>query len=345
MLELLQAFQNVIEAFILPLLIAVGGLLLLISSLYLIVTFFQIKKRKELKEIRLTWRQGLGSSPERFQPVAQYGQGFPPEYRDALVRELVKAELSPGRRLEKYRQSGNYEKDVTEFTSKTWWVRVQALDRLKYFAPADFPEKLVSLIYDSSHDVRLVALDLLSRLEEIPEIDPLELFNSFSEELDSFLIIKLLAVKPDKQFILPLADGQKVRFRRAGAILMGQSKKLAFLPLLQKLTKDDAVSVRKSAAESLGKIGLERVLPALDRASEDKEAPVREATAKSLKEIPEKDSLRILTGLAEDSDFRVRLAAFQSLTYFGEEGRNVIGDYWSSDNELAREAMFESYQR
>lgn len=346
MVKIFQDFQDVIGSFVVPLVIAIGVVLLLLTLSYVIITLIHIARRRRLREIRRQWKKTISASTsETLQPSTTQGQNSSGEYRDALVTELMEADLSPKRRLKLYRNSGYYDKDVLELSSKKWWKRSQSLNRLKSFPLSHLKEKCVSLIYDSSHDVRLLALDSISCLEEFPKLDSIKLFNSFPEKLDPFVIIKLLAMEPGEAFIRPLINAEEVRFRRAGATLLGQPNKLNFLPFLRKLTDDDAVSVRNRAVESLGKVGGTESLPVLRHSSTDKIPSVREAVARSLKEIREKDSLRILGNLAEDSEFRVRLAAFQALTYFGEEGRQIIGDHWGADNELAREAKFESYQR
>ncbi|MCF7876240.1 HEAT repeat domain-containing protein [Candidatus Bipolaricaulota bacterium] len=346
MIELLQNFQKGIEPFVVPLVIALAGLLFFMTVFYVLVTLFHVNQRRRLKKKRLSWQKAIrkyrqGSNPKEILGDRDLHAG----HRDDLVEELRLSSLPPASKLELYRSFGYYDRDFSELSSKTWWKRGQALNRLKRFPDSGFQNELKSLLYDSSHEVRLVALDALSRLKKVPKLDPIELFESFREELDSFLVIKLLYLKPGMRFIEPLVNSEKQRFRRCGAVLMGQPNKVSFVPVLKKLTVDEKVSVRTKATESLGKIGEKQSIPAMERTSKDKNPAVREATAKSLRKIREEGSLKVLGKLAEDDDFLTRLAAFQSLTYFGEEGREVIGDHWSNNRELAREAIFESYQR
>lgn len=346
MIELLQNFQKGIEPFVVPLVIALASLLFFMTVFYVLVTLFHVNQRRKLKKKRLGWQKVIrkyrqGSNPKEILGNRELhaGQG------DDLIEELRLSGLSPDSKLELYRSFGYYDRDLSELSSNTWWKRGQALNRLKGFPASGFQNKLKSLLYDSSHEVRLVALDSLSRLKKAPKLDPVKLFESFREELDSFLVIKLLYLKPGMRFIEPLVNSEKRRFRRCGAVLMGQPNKVSFIPVLKRLAVDEKVSVRTKATESLGKIGEKQSIPVLERTSEDENPAVREATAKSLRKITGGGSLRVLGKLAEDEDFLTRLAAFQSLTYFGEEGREVIGDHWSDNRELAREAIFESYQR
>ncbi len=271
-------------------------------------------------------------------------KNYPPAYRDDFVTVLRESDLPSDLAVEVNRSAGFYEKDVAELSSRSWWKRAQALNRLKYVSPSDIKAELTSLLYDSSHEVRLVALDSLSFLDEFPEIHPIRLLESFTHKLDSFLAIKLFTLKPPENFLKSLVNSDTSRFRRLGAILLGQEKETSFLPLLRKLTEDEVVSVRIRAVESLGKIGEEGTVPILKRTGGDPVPEVREASAEALGRISTESSIQLLANLAEDEDFGVRLAAFHSLARFGEKGRKVIGDHWSQSRNLAREAIFESHQ-
>jgi HEAT repeat protein len=193
--------------------------------------------------------------------------------------------------------------------------------------------------------VRLIALDSLSYLDDFPNLDPVELFESFSEKLDSFLVIKLLTLKPNKSFIRPLVDSKSPRLRRAGATLLGQSGETKLIPFVSRLASDEDYQVRRRATESLGRIGGIESLSILKQTSKDGEPEVREASARSLGEVFHEDSIEMLDRLARDDNFSVRLAAFSSLARFGEKGRKTIGNHWIQNRRLAREAIFESYQQ
>ncbi len=204
---------------------------------------------------------------------------------------------------------------------------------------------LDSLIYDENHEVRLVALDYVARTGNLPEVDPIKLFESFSPNLDSFLVIKLLSTKPGLDFINPLCNTQSSRLRRCGATLLGQPGKSEFLTTLKSLARDNDSTTRKKTAEALGRTNEKESLELLEKTAKDEIPSVRRATAGSLGKLPFDDALNLLESLSYDDDFSVRLKAFESLTNFGEKGRKIVSDHFSEEPELAREALFESYQR
>ncbi|MBS3793223.1 HEAT repeat domain-containing protein [Candidatus Bipolaricaulota bacterium] len=346
MIELLQNLQLVLGSFVTPIVVAISLLLLLAIVVYTLAVFFNWKVKKDRKKFREAWAGSLkgdniSSVGENLSGVS--GPLYDP--RDDFLEVLREAKLSLKQTVDIYQWAEFYDKDKTDLFGRAWWRRAQALHRLKHLSPADLEDKFTSLIYDSSHEVRLIALDSLSSLEEVSELDPVELFESFTEELDPFLVIKLLALKPGKRFLRPLVNSKKHRLRRAGATLLGQPDKQEFLPLLSNLSDDEDSRVRKNVAESLGRVGGLEALPLLKQTSEDGEPGVREASARSLGEIFHEDSIDTLNELATDDDFEVRLAAFISLSRFGEEGRKAIGNHWSENRRLAREAIFESYQK
>ncbi|MFB6291011.1 MAG: HEAT repeat domain-containing protein [Candidatus Bipolaricaulia bacterium] len=346
MLEFLHGSQDAIKPFVLPLVIAVGSLLFIIAFFYIILIIYHLKRRKRLTELREEWKQALREVDINSNSEIPFKkQEFPETYRDYFVLTMRELNLPLNQRVKSYRATGYYEKDLRELSHRYWWKRVQALNRLKYLGTRDLETKIRSLLYDESHEVRLVALDTLSYLKQVPDLDPISLFKSFSEKLESFLTIQLFTIKPDKTFIKPLINSENNRFRRVGTILLGQSNKRNYIPELIELAKDEEASVRRRAAESLGKIGVKNSISILKRTSRDSCSSVREATALALGKISFEESLEVLAELAEDDDLSVRISAFHSLANFGEEGRNIIGDHWSDNRELAREAIFESYQR
>ena len=345
MLDLFQGFQKAIEAFVIPLVIAVGSLLLLMTLSYLIVILFHLGRRWNIENLRINWRSVLREIENSNSSSTHLGeQKFSSTYREEFMNELKETGLSQNERLKAYNSTGYYEKDLEDLLSKTWWKRVQALNRLKFISPEDLENKLKSLLYDENHEVRLLALDSLSYLEATPEIEPVRLFNSFTNKLDTFLCIKLLAIEPDESFVAPMIDSGKRRHRRAGAILLGQPGRKRFIPLLKELADDEAPSVRRRAVESLGKVGSTAPISILSQTSKDVNPSVRKVTAKSLGKIKDETSVEILDRLADSDNFSVQLAAFQSLAGFGESGRKIIGKYWGKNGKLAREAIFESYQ-
>lgn len=346
MIEILQNFQEGLGSFVLPLVIAMCGLLIFIIVFYSIAVFLHWKSRKKRETLIKVWERsiagdGLGSGSEDLSQI----EVPPSNLRDDFLEVLRGRDLPPGKTKDIYQRVGFYSQDISDLTSRSWWRRVQALNRLKRVSLAGLQDKLTSLVHDSSHEVRLIALDSLSYLEEVPDLDSVELFGSFSEKLDSFLVIKLLALKPAKSFLRPLIDSKKLRLRRAGATLLGQSGETKLIPLLSRLTSDEDYQVRRRVAESLGRIGGIETLSILKKTSKDGEPGVREASARSLGEIFHEDSIEILDQLARDDGFSVRLAAFSSLARYGEEGRKAIGNHWTENRRLAREAIFESYQQ
>ncbi|MCF7890357.1 HEAT repeat domain-containing protein [Candidatus Bipolaricaulota bacterium] len=346
MIELLQNLQLAIGPFVLPVVIALSGLLLLITIIYSAAVFHHWRSRKTREDLEQKW---LNSSEEVITDPGsdnlQQTQLPPYERRDDFLNVLRIRNLASDKTVEIYRRKGFYKQDISDLSHRAWWRRAQALHRLKYVSLAGLQDEVTSLIYDSSREVKLAALYSLIYLEEFPDLNPIKFFENFNEKQDSFLVIKLLPLKPDKSFLRPLVDSKKPRLRRAGATLLGQPNEPKFLHFLSKLTKDKDKEVRKRVAESLGRVGSLEALPILERTSEDNEPTVRAASARSLGRITHEDSVEILDHLATDDTFKVRLAAFNSLSHFGEEGRKAIGNHWSENRRLAREAIFESYQK
>lgn len=345
MIKLLQDFQVALGSFVVPLVLAMCGLLLFIIIVYTLGVLFHWKKQRTRKHLNRVWQRSIKedniSSDSENIPRIQVPQY---DWRDDFLRVLREADLSSEKAVDVYQKTGHYEQDKADLSSRVWWKRAQALHRLKYVSLEGLQDKLTPLVYDSSHEVRLIALDALGYLDGVPDLDPVKLFESFTEKLDSFLVIKLLTLKPGKSFIRPLVNSKKPRLRRAGATLLGQPSRSEFFPLLSELTGDENRQVRKRTAGSLGRVGGIKALSILKRTSRDGEPEVRKFSARSLGNIYHQDSIEILDGLASDDDFRVRLAAFSSLSRFGEEGRKAIGNHWSESRKLAREAIFESYQ-
>lgn len=346
MIDVLQNFQEALGSFVLPIVIAMSGLLLFIIFFYTLTVFLHWKARKNRERLRGEWEQFLsgdcpGSGSEN---LSQIGTPLS-DLRDDFLEVLRARDLTTEKTIDIYEKMGFHDQDKADLTSRSWWRRVQALNRLKHVSLAGLHGKLTSLVHDSSHEVRLIALDSLSYLNDSPDLDPVKLFESFSEKLDSFLVIKLLNLKPGESFLRPLVDSKSPRLRRAGATLLGQSGETKLIPSLSRLTSDEDHKVRRRVAESLGRIGGIESLSILKQTSKDKDPGVREASARSLGEILHKDSIEMLDRLTRDDDFRVRLAAFSSLARFGEKGRKTIGNHWSQNRRLAREAIFESYQQ
>ncbi|MBS3786790.1 HEAT repeat domain-containing protein [Candidatus Bipolaricaulota bacterium] len=345
MVELLQNFQTALGSFVLPLVVAICGLLFFIIIVYATGVLFHLNMRRSREKLkRKVARYFKDDNTGPIKEVLPRTQDTPYDRRDDFLEVLREENIAPEKIVDIYQENRFYDQDKTDLSSRAWWRRAQALHRLKYVSPEGLQGKLASLVYDSSHEVRLIAIDSLSYLDRVPGLDPIELFESFPEKLDPFLVIKLLTLKPDKSFLLPLIDSEKPRLRRAGATLLGQPDKLEFLPLLDKLTEDEDSQVRRRTAESLGRIGDLEALSILQRTSSDEESVVREVSARSLGNISHDDSIKILDNLATDNDFKVRLAAFSSLARFGEVGRKAIGNHWGESKKLAREAIFESYQ-
>lgn len=345
MIEILQNFQEGLGSLVLPLVIAMCGLLIFIIVFYSVAVFLHWKSRKNREKLRKAWKQALaGDGPGPGSENLSQIEVPPSDLRDDFLEVLQAGDLTTEKTIDIYQRMGFYNQDKEDLTSRSWWRRVQALNRLKHVSLDGLQDKLTSLVYDPSHEVRLNVLDSLSYLNEFPDLDPVHLFESFSKKLDSFLVIKLLTLKPEKSFLRPLVDSKKTRLRRAGATLLGQSGEAKLIPFLRRLTNDEDGQVRRRAAESLGRIGGIETLSILKQASKDGEPGVREASARSLRKISHEDSIEILNQLARDVDFNVRLAAFSSLARFGEEGRKAIGNHWTDNRRLSREAIFESYQ-
>jgi hypothetical protein len=346
MLKLLQGLQKTIEGFVIPLVMAVGGLLLFIVTLYVIIVVLHVKQRRELEKTRSEWRNALQNKPhDTSLDTSTNNRTFDTVYRDELVRELRSSDLPQNRLVEIYRAHRGYEKDTSQLSSKYWWKRAGGLARLKVIPDQTLKFGLSSLIYDESHEVRLVALDYVARTGKLPDVDPIKLFESFPPNLDSFLVIKLLSTEPELDFINPLCKAQSARLRRCGATLLGQPGKSEFLATLKKLAGDDDPTTRKRTAEALGRTDEKESLEVLEKTAKDEIPSVRRATAGSLGKLPFDDALNLLESLSYDDHFSVRLKAFESLTNFGEKGRRVVSDHFSEEPELAREALFESYQR
>ena len=346
MLKLLQGLQKSVEGFVIPLVMAVGGLLLFIVILYVIIVVLHVKQRRKLEKTRAQWRDVLQNKPHEISlNTSTNNRRLDAVYRDELVRELRLSDLEQDRLVEIYRTNGGYEKDISQLSSKSWWERAGALARLKVVPDQPLKIDLPSLIHDDSHEVRLVALDYVAKTGKLPDVDPIKLFESFSPNLDSFLVIKLLSTKPGLDFIDPLCNAQSARLRRCGATLLGQPGKSEFLATLKSLAGDDDPTTRKRTAEAIGRTDEKESLEVLEKTAKDEIPSVRRATAGSLGKLSFDDALHLLETLSYDNHFSVRLKAFESLTNFGEKGRKIVSDHFSEEPELAREALFESYQR
>lgn len=345
MVALLQGFQETLGQFVVPVVFFLTVLLFVVLAVYIVAVWINWKKRKNRENLKRNWGQSLQEAGRKakFDDLPE-ATPFTSDYRDEFLESLKASDLTKKELSDIYRETEYYDKDRNELAARSWWQRVQAIYRLKFVPPDGFLDKLASLVHDPSHEVRLVALDSLSYLGELPKLDPIELFEIFGEKLDRYLLIKLLALGPDKTFLNPLVESESTRLRLAGATLLGQPKETDFIPLLKKLTKDRNKSVRRRAAESLGRVGTSEVIPILEQTSKDITPAVREASARSLGKVSDEKAIEILDELAADDDFRTRLAAFSSLSHYGEAGRDAIGNHWSENRSLAREVIFESYQ-
>jgi HEAT repeat protein len=348
MLELFRSAQRVLEPVVFPLILVLGGLVLLVSLTYISLAIRNTWKERKIKKIRPALREHLAKYIELDEDVAKLERtidGYREVFRDELISS-VSQEKFPREDLETlYTSHGFLAEDEDNLSSPRWYERLWALERLK-LVDADLLEgRLDELIRDPSLDVRLSAVGGLARTERVGELDLREIFDSFDERNHRFLFLHLLPWRPERESLESLARSQPAQLRTAGAVLAGQPGNVKLVPFLEELSTDDNSAVRREVARSLGRIGTKEALEPLREMAKVDLPSVRRETAASLGNVPENEALVPLKTLADDPNFRVRLAAFLALVHFGEPGRNIATDYWNEHRRLARETVFESYQR
>lgn len=214
-------------------------------------------------------------------------------------------------------------------TRSRWAVnRLRAAERLGRTGLVDHDERLLALLHDHKHEVRVVAARALGKLGNPNAVPALLDSLEGKKALPATLVaMAILHIGPGvTEHLLRGMSRRSFRARLVCAELLGLlGDPKAVRPLSHVTLNDVNTEVRARAAKSLGRLSSPGSVETLMRSTAPNQPQVlRIAAVRALGQIGGRDALATLHACAQNTTAELSIASMQSLSELGEEGRSAL---------------------
>jgi len=213
-----------------------------------------------------------------------------------------------------------------QLTQRRWWERVDGAEKLGRMLARSAVPDLIRLTDDPVPEVRLRAAKALGAIGGLEAVETLIGALKATDRWATLRIADILAGLGTSAVDQLLAAFPRLPApARVPAIdILGRLRSHVAVPLLRGLLADPDPNARARAAHSLGLIGHPAVTRALIEALADPEWPVRAMAAKALGRITGDDAVDPLRQALSDAEWWVRANAAEALRSKGEAGRRAL---------------------
>ncbi len=350
--------------FILNLFLIFAALLLIIVVTYIILVYRNVKRRHKIESKRDRWEEMLerydkGEIDRKFweNEIEKRNETFGGFLVEKADEENHDIELL----REIYIDLDFAKEDIERLKSKKWYKKTKTLERWKKMGLLPEENKVLDLVSSQNNSVRLGALDLLSHHKH-PGLgkNVRTLFDFYSEDVDDYLLVKLMTANVSIENLRRLAHSEDDRLRRAGVVLLGRKGEKDAVDVLKEFRGEDEL-IRYEIARSLGRIRKIDAVEFLDKMKDDGSPKVRREVARSMGRIFQEgiiddsweklsralygrnEAVKILKKIVDDEEQEVRVSAFLALSNLEEEGRDIINEYRDTYPGIAKEALLNSF--
>jgi hypothetical protein len=321
---------NIILALVFLLLLAAGGLFLLLLV---------YKAWARLCARWRRWRTGV------YQPIFhRFMEGVPGDYVDLfkprrqmdfpIVEELLIAVIS--------RFKGSLSREAIQIGEKLYFPQKRLndlkhtknvyklaalIEKLGLYGSGTAIPPLMECLVHASSDIRFVAARALSRIGDpiaLPSVLKLvraEPLSATGRYVDVFLRFGAAAIP----FLYALLNDREPLRRWTAVTSLGEIRDSSTAgrvgPLLQ---NDPDTSVREAAAKALAQTGATEWVPVLMEALDDPNEAVRVNAAAALGRMPDTQALPVLEKALDDRSWPVRFESAKSLALLGEAGKTIL---------------------
>ncbi len=350
--------------FVLNLLLIFSGSLLVITIVYILMVYKNVKRRKEVESKRTQWEEWLRESKKGEVDREFWKKNIDKKeesFGNFLIEKTRKGDQDLKFLKDVYINLGFVKEDIERLNSDKWYKKTKTLERWKHLDLLPKEKDVLNLLTSQNNAVRLAALDLIAHHQH-PGLgkNVKMIFDFYSEHVDDYLLVKLMIADISIEDLQKLTQTDEYRLKRAGVVLLGRVGEKDSIKVLKELEKGDE-NIRYEIARSLGRIRTVEVVELLDMMRGDDSPKVRREVARSLGRIfqeaiiddswekliralyDREQTIKILEELLEDEEHEVRVAAFLALSNLEEKGREIINKYRDKYPSLAREALLRSF--
>lgn len=339
-------------------------LLLIIVVIYIILVYRNVRDRHKIESKKDRWEEMLqrydcGEIDRKFwkNEIEKREEAF----GNFLIEKADEGDHDLGLLREIYIDLDFAKEDIERLKSKKWHKKTKTLERWKKMSLLPKENKVLNLVSSKNNSVRLAALDLLAHHQDTSLGNKVKtLFDFYSENVDDYLLVKLMTANISIENLQRLAHSEDNRLKRAGIVLLGRKGEKDAIDILKEFKREDETK-RYEIARSLGRIRKPEVIELLQIIKDDESPKVRKEVAGSIGRIfqegivdgsgeelssslSDRDvSLNILEELLDDEKQEVRVAAFLALSNLEEDGREIINEYRNKYPRIAKEALLNSF--
>lgn len=295
------------------------------------------KAHRGVADARLR-RRRAELEPAFFRYVAAEGaiESFLPRPLRRSERELVEKiffDLRPivkGRVHERAREAferlGFVDHYLARLTSRSWWTRAEAAEKLGLMASDRATGHLVRLMGDPIGEVRVRAARALGNIKTSEALEPLVDALDDPGRWSAIRVAGILIGAGDEAVacLLERFDRMPRHAKIAAIDIIGRIRSLKAMPLLLDLLASDQPDVRARAAFALGFIGDPNSAPQLIDALRDPSWAVRAMAAKALGRLREEKSIPALCSALSDRQWWVRANAAEAMKNKGYVGVKAL---------------------
>ena len=343
MFDVLPALQEILLPIIKYGLIFLAALFVLLLVIYLVSIYIHAQQRRYIIGKTTQWQNMVerllsGEKPLNDFDIPKRDRKY---FRDILMAECAKQDTDGKSKIKDlYRQLGYLDEDIQQLKSRTWWKKIQAIERLGDLELGEAEEHVFPLLMDRRSEVRFSALRTLATTSSRKLVQALpEIFANNSRWAYRYLVNELFHTEIPTDNLKTLVLSPDRDLRKAATILLGKERHTEAIPMLQDLASDKVKDVRREAVRSLGRIKSVETISVLSNKANDDEPQVRAEVARALGGLADLNTLFLVDRLADDADFEVRFQAFFALDRFAEPGESVIRKYQAKYPEIAREFL------
>ena len=314
--------------------------ILIIGTIFIVLTLLIVlsKASRESRERQILRRRGVLESKVlayAHQPQgslkAAFGEPLRKSDREVLERIILDhVQRIRGVEYERLARAledlGFVERQLQALTSRRWWRRADAAEKLGLAGAKRAVEELARVLRDPVPEVRMRAAKALGLLggttsirELIRALDEPSRWSSIRigdilTDLGREMVDELVAAFPR------LSDGGKL----AALDILGRVRPLEIRPWLAERLKDPAADVRARASHALGAIGDPSATSDLVGVLADGAWPVRAMAAKALGRLHSAESVPPLCEMLRDHEWWVRSNAASALRDLGVKGLEAL---------------------
>lgn len=250
------------------------------------------------------------------------------------------------RAREAFEKLGLVDHYLGRLTSRRWWQRAEAAERLGLMGSRKATEALIARMSDPMPEVEIRAAQALGNIGTTAALRPLVRALKEAGRWSAIRVAGILIAAGDEavDVLLEEFDHLPDHAKLSATDIFGRIRSLRASPLLRQLLEEQNADLRARSAHALGMLGDPTASPLLVESLNDPAWAVRAMSAKALGRLREIGSIGALAEALKDPQWWVRANAAEALKAKGSAGQDALMEMLDSDDPYAAQQSVQMLQ-